>query len=157
MLCVLELCSDPEGRAADELVVLFEDNPPGDVSVDDVDGEVEGFWAETGVGVDLNKEVDKVAAHAPVELRLGVDEGEVAEGLHFHEVHVVADVLKVLGLVEGVGGERMEGVGVGEADGELLALHGLLGLGDAAGAGLVLEGLAAELVSQGLLASGHCW
>lgn len=70
---VLKLGRDPERRAADELVVLFEDDALRNVAVDDVEGEVERFRSKAMLLVDLDEEVDEVGAHVPLELGLLVD------------------------------------------------------------------------------------
>lgn len=81
VLCVLELGGDPQRSAADELVVLLEDDALRDIAVDDVEGEVEGFGSQAVLKVNLDEEVDKEATHVPLELRLLVDEVGVGHGL----------------------------------------------------------------------------
>ena len=52
-LCVFELGGDPEGSAADKLIVLDVDDPAGYVSVDDVQSQIECFRPEAECKVNL--------------------------------------------------------------------------------------------------------
>ena len=73
----LKLCGDPEGSAADELVVLLEDDALGDVAVDDVHCEVEDLGPEPELLVDLDEEIDEVRLHVRLELGLELHADEV--------------------------------------------------------------------------------
>jgi hypothetical protein len=54
--------------------VLLVDDPFRDVSVDNVEREVEDFGTESELLVDLDEEVDEVWSHVPLEFGLHVDE-----------------------------------------------------------------------------------
>lgn len=80
-LGVLEFGGQPESDAADELVVLLVDDAAGDVAIEDGQGQVEGFGAEAEVKVDLDEEVEEMAAHVPLEFGLLIHGGSASEGL----------------------------------------------------------------------------
>lgn len=66
ILCVLELGSNPERCTADQLVVLLVDDSLGDVTVDDVQREVENFRTKTELLMNFDKEVDQEWSHVPL-------------------------------------------------------------------------------------------
>jgi hypothetical protein len=53
--------------------MLLVDDPLGDVSVDDIEREVEDFRSESELLVDFNEKVDEVWAHVPLKFGLHVD------------------------------------------------------------------------------------
>jgi hypothetical protein len=55
--------------------VLLVYDPLGDVSVNEVDGEVEDLGSESALLMDLDKELDEEGTHVPLEL-----------GLHLHQL-----------------------------------------------------------------------
>ena len=65
-----KLGSDPKSSATDELVVFGVHDAAGDVAVEDIESQVEGFGAETEGEVDLNEEVNEAWAHVPPNFRL---------------------------------------------------------------------------------------
>jgi uncharacterized protein YicC (UPF0701 family) len=54
--------------------VLLEDDSLRDVTVDDVEREVEGFRTKTILKMNFDEEVDEVRSHVPSQFRLLIDE-----------------------------------------------------------------------------------
>ena len=73
-LSLLELCGDPQCGTTNELIVFLEDDTLRDVSVDDIESEVESFGAKSILKVNLDEKVDEVRPHVPPEFRLLIDE-----------------------------------------------------------------------------------
>jgi hypothetical protein len=69
-LGVFKFGSDPQSRTTDELIVFDVHNPAGDVSVDDVECQVESFRTKAESEVDLYKEIDETGPHVPTNLWL---------------------------------------------------------------------------------------
>lgn len=74
VLCVLEFGSDPKRGTANELVMLLVDYTLGDVTVDNVHGQVQDFRSQSELVVNLDQEVDKERSHVPLKFRLHVHE-----------------------------------------------------------------------------------
>ena len=75
LLRVFELCSDPKGGAANELVVFGIHDSAGYITVDNVKGEVKSFGTEVEGEVDLDEEVNETGTHVPPDLGLLVHGG----------------------------------------------------------------------------------
>lgn len=75
LLGILELGRDPQGSAADKLIMLDVHNPAGDISVDDVQSEVESFWTEAEGEMDLDEEINEARTHVPSNFRLLIHRG----------------------------------------------------------------------------------
>lgn len=67
---VFKLGSDPEGSATNKLVVFDVNNTAGNVSVDNIEGEVECFWAKTEGEMNFDQKVNKTGSHVPPNFRL---------------------------------------------------------------------------------------
>lgn len=74
ILLVSILGGDQKGGATNELIVLLVNDTLGAVAIEKVDGEEERFGQERKGSVGLDKEIDKVRAHEPLDLALHVDE-----------------------------------------------------------------------------------
>ena len=70
LLCVLKLCRNPEGSAADKLIMFNVDDATRNIAIDDVESQIECFWSETESEVDLDEEIDEARSHVPSDLRL---------------------------------------------------------------------------------------
>ena len=77
VLLVPILGSDEHGRTAHELIVPFVDHSAGAVSVEQVDGEVEGFGEEGEGGVGFDEKVQEVGPHKPLNFGLDVNAGHI--------------------------------------------------------------------------------
>jgi hypothetical protein len=53
--------------------MLLVDDPLGDISIDNVEREVENFGTESELLVDLDEKVDQVRTHVPLKFGLHVD------------------------------------------------------------------------------------
>ena len=60
--------------------MLLVDDPPGDVAVQDGQGEVERLGTEPEMEVDLQEEVEEVAPHVPLKLGLLIHSGRRGHG-----------------------------------------------------------------------------
>jgi len=73
VLGILKLASDPQSRTPNQLIMLLVNDPLGDVTIDNVEGEVEDFRSESELLVDFNEEIDEIWAHVPLKFGLHVD------------------------------------------------------------------------------------
>lgn len=77
VLLVPVLGSNEHGCTSNELVVALVHHPAGAVSVEEVDSEVERLGKEGEGGVCLDKEVQEIRTHEPLDFRLDIDAGDV--------------------------------------------------------------------------------
>ena len=70
LLGILKLGGDPEGSATDKLVVFDVDDAARNITVNDVEGEVECFWSEAESEVDFHEEINETRSHMPSNLGL---------------------------------------------------------------------------------------
>ena len=96
LLAVTVLGGDEEGGTANELVVALVDNATRAVPVEEVDGEEESIWQELESVVSLEKKVEKIRPHEPLDLLLDFNGVDVRHRFLLHELHVVKNVVFVL-------------------------------------------------------------
>lgn len=75
VLRILELGSNPQRGATNELVVLLVDDSSGNVSVYNVQREVERLRSEAELEMDLDEKIDQARAHVPLQFRLHIHGG----------------------------------------------------------------------------------
>lgn len=97
---IFEFGCNPESSAANELIVLLEDNALGYISVDNVNGKIQSLWTQTMLLMDLNKKVDEIWSHVPLQLRLHIDEFDVWVCSNLHVIHVFLHIITVFGFHE---------------------------------------------------------
>ena len=89
------LGSDPEGRAADQLIVALVDDAARAIPVEEVDSQEEGFWKEPEGSVSLDHEVDERVSHGPIDLRLDVHVIHIRQGFVLSGVSQIRNYNKV--------------------------------------------------------------
>ena len=93
----LVLGSDEHGGDTNELEAVELDDLAREEAVDDVDCQEEGLRQQPKTRVNLEKPVNKDAAHLPLELILAIHVVRVGKGGDLKFLHVVEDLVHVLG------------------------------------------------------------
>lgn len=94
---LLVLGGDEHGGDTDKLKAVELDNLAGKEAVDDVDRKEEGLRQQPKARVNLEQPVNKDATHLPLEFVLAVHVVRVGEGSDLELLHVVENLVHVLG------------------------------------------------------------